>query len=104
MTGINEKELLPIIRSAVTGNINRVNAFIEAITPILTKFFLSGLATDGYHGWAYNLTLINEQSDSLEYSDTSSWTVAPDGNDDYSFLLSSKVVIRLHFHSFLWNF
>lgn len=101
MKGINERELLPIIRSAITGEHEKMRTFIESIMPLYTEFLTSRQRVDEYRGWAYDITFINEQNE-IDYQDISRWTVAYSGKDDFSFMNCNAVTIKVHLHDFLW--
>ena len=101
MKGINERNLLPIIRCAVTGSPEKVRTFIEAIRPLYAEFLTSGQRMDEYRGWAYDITFINEQSKEIDYQDLSRWSVANSSKDDFSFMYCNAVTIKVHLHDFL---
>lgn len=68
MKGINEQELLPIIRAVVSGNQDKLKNFIETIAPIFNEFIKTGRSRDKYNGWAFDLTFVNESSESDDIS------------------------------------
>lgn len=103
MKGINERELLPIIRGALSGDMDKVKIFIETIAPIINNCNHSEQTIHEYKGWAYDFQFINRDP---EFS----WTlhdvevnVVQENRDDYSIVISDNTSIKVHFHSFLWN-
>lgn len=103
MKGINERELMPIIRAAISGNEGEIRIFMKAIEPITIDFIQTGRTIDEYKGWAFDMTFLNELSqvnDNLEES----YSVVHESKDDYLFQVSGRTIIKVHFHSFLWNY
>lgn len=103
MKGINERELLPIVRAAISGNNGEIRIFMEAIEPIIKDFIQTGRPIYEYKGWAFDLTFMNELS-LVKDNPEESYSVVHENKDDYSFQVSGRTVIKVHFHSFLWNF
>ena len=85
MKGINERELLPIIRGAVSGDMDKIRIFLE------------------YKGWAFDFQLINRDSEYTWTLDGAEINIVQENRDDYSIVISDNTSIKVHFHSFLWN-
>ena len=85
MKGINERELLPIIRGAVSGDMDKIRIFLE------------------HKGWAFDFQLINRDSEYTWTLDGAEINIVQENRDDYSIVISDNTSIKVHFHSFLWN-
>jgi hypothetical protein len=103
MKGINERELLPIIRGAVSGDMDKVRIFLEAIASVINNCKQSDKTILEYKGWAFDFQLINRDSEYTWTLDGAEINIVQEKRDDYSIVISDNTSIKVHFHSFLWN-
>ena len=105
-----ERQLLPIVRDAVTYHEQALPRFMEAISPLYDRFIAAGIERDTYSGWAFDLEFINSASSDCEpYRSTISsaeqtWKFFPEAKDACIYAVPGKGIIKIHLHSFLWSY
>lgn len=110
MNNIDERKLLPIIRNAVSGQDGYRQQFVDAIQPFFDAFLASGLEKDERKGWTFDLTFFNmsladkEPFRSALLSTSSDWAFFPESKDDCTYVIPGQGLIKIHLHSFLWNY
>ena len=106
----NERQLLPIVRDAVTNHERALPRFMEEISPLYDRFIASGIDKDTYRGYTFSLEFINASLPDCEpylsaiSSSDSSWKFFPEGKDDGIYVVPGKGIIKIHLCSFLWNY
>lgn len=110
MTIQNERELLTTIRYAVEGKDSAQKDFYEKIYPMFNHFVNSGAEQDIYKGWTFDVSFFKithtecELYRSVMHSSLMEWKYISIGKDDCVYAIPNKGIIKIHLHSFLWNF
>lgn len=110
MTIPNERALLTTIRNAVEGKEPAQKAFYEIFYPMFNHFINSGAEQDKYKGWTFDMSFFKithtecELYSSVMHSSLMEWKYISIGKDDCVYVIPNKGIIKIHLHSFLWNY
>lgn len=105
----SERDILPVVRETVSGNVKAMPRFIEVMNPLIDDFVSRGMEVDEYHGWALSLKFLSPSNAECEPfqpslgSQASGWKYIPEGKNDCAYVVPGKGVIKIHLFSFLWN-
>ena len=106
----DERKLLSTIRNAVVGSEPAKKIFYGAFSPMFSQFIESGTEHDSYNGWAFNISFFIKTHAECELyhsaiqSSDSIWQHIPIGKDDCVYVIPNKGIIKIHLHSYLWNY